>query len=262
MPSKMKISTALVDDEPYALARIKKLILKDPSFEIVGEVTGVEDALKMLKFQKPEVVFLDIKMPDGTGFDVLSQLPSGYSPYVIFVTAYDDFALKAFEYNAIDYILKPYENSRFFKVAEKAKEYVSMRQSSILNQQIADLINRDEQPIQSDVNQIKITEKGWDVFIDYPDILLFEAHGNYCKIHLKNRFYIYKQTMKKLAEDLSSMEFIRIHRSYIVSLSNINSVQYLGKSEYEFELSNGTKVVSGRSFASDIKAHLSTNVKS
>ncbi|MEP1034993.1 LytTR family DNA-binding domain-containing protein [Ekhidna sp.] len=258
----MKISTALVDDESYASARIKKLILNDPVFEIVGEVTGVEDALKMLKFKKPDVVFLDIKMADGTGFDVLSQLPSDYKPYIVFVTAYDDFALKAFEYNAIDYILKPYENSRFYKVAEKAKEFVSLRRSSLINQQISNLIKQEDQPAQSDANQIRITEKGWDVFIDYPDIIFFEAHGNYCKIHLKNRFYIYKQTMKKLEKELSTMEFIRIHRSYIVNLANINAVQYLGKSEYEFELCNSTKVISGRSFASDIKNHLSMKVKS
>lgn len=258
----MKISTALIDDEPYASARIKKLILNDAVFEIVGEVTGVEDALKMLQFKKPDVIFLDIKMPDGTGFDVLSQLPPDYSPYVVFVTAYDDFALKAFEYNAIDYILKPYENSRFYKVAEKAKEFVSLRRSSLINQQISDLMKKEEQPIQSDANQIKITEKGWDVFIDYPDIMVFEAHGNYCKIHLKNRFYIYKQTMKKLERELSNMEFIRIHRSYIVNLANINSVQYLGKGEYEFELCNSMKLISGRSFASEIKEYLSVKVKS
>lgn len=257
----MKISTALVDDEPYASARIKKLILKDPAFEIVGEVTGVEEALKMLQFKKPDVVFLDIKMPDGTGFDVLSQLPSDYKPYVVFVTAYDDFALKAFEYNAIDYILKPYENSRFYKVSEKAKEFVSLRRSSKINQQISNLINQEEPPAESGINQIKITEKGWDVFIDYADIILFEAHGNYCKIHLNRRFYIYKQTMKKLDKELSAMEFIRIHRSYIVNLSNINSVQYLGKGEYEFELCNAIKVISGRSYASDIKEHLSIKVK-
>ncbi|WP_436515356.1 LytR/AlgR family response regulator transcription factor [Ekhidna sp. To15] len=258
----MKISTALIDDEPYASARIKKLILADPSFEIVGEVTGVEDAVKMLQFKKPEMVFLDVKMPDGTGFDVLSQLPADYKPYVVFVTAYDDFALKAFEYNAIDYILKPYENSRFYRVVEKAKEFVYLRRSSEINQKISDLINQGEQKLQSEAPQIKITEKGWDVFIDYPDIMLFEAHGNYCKIHLKNRFYIYKQTMKKLEDELSSMEFIRIHRSYIVNLANINTVQYLGKGEYEFELCNSTKVISGRSFAADIKAQLSMKVKS
>ncbi|MEO9483566.1 MAG: LytTR family DNA-binding domain-containing protein [Ekhidna sp.] len=257
----MKISVALVEDEPYASARIKKLIKNDPTFEIVGEVTGVEEALKMLQFKKPDVVFLDIKMPDGTGFDVLSQLPSDCNPYVVFVTAYDDFALKAFEYNAIDYILKPYENSRFYKVTEKAKEFVSLRRSSVINQQISDLMKREEQPSQSEVNQIKITEKGWDVFIDYPDILLFEAHGNYCKVHLKSRFYIYKETMKKLEKELSNMEFIRIHRSYIVNLTNINAVQYIGKGEYEFELCNATKLVSGRSFASDIKEYLSIKVK-
>ncbi len=261
-PPKMKISTALIDDEPYASARIKKLILTDPVFEIVGEVTGVEAAVKMLEFKKPDVVFLDVKMPDGTGFDVLCQLPDDYKPYVVFVTAYDDFALKAFEYNAIDYILKPYENSRFFKVAEKAKEFVSLKRSSAINQRISQLINQDEQRLEPDAPQIKITEKGWDVFIDYPDIIMFEAHGNYCKIHLNNRFYIYKQTMKRLEEELSSMEFIRVHRSYIVNLANINAVQYLGKGEYEFELKNNTKIISGRSFAAAIKAHLSIRVKS
>lgn len=257
----MKISAALVDDEPYASARIKKLIQKDSVFEIVGEVTGVEDAIKMLLFKKPDVIFLDIKMPDGTGFDVLSQLPPDYKPYVVFVTAYDGFALKAFEYNAIDYILKPYDNSRFYRVIEKAKEFVSLRRSSLINQQITNLIKQEETTIKSEVNQIKIVEKGWDVFIDYSDILMFEAHGNYCKVHLQNRFYVYKRTMKKLQSELSKLEFIRIHRSYIVNLSKINTVQYLGKGEYEFELCNSLKIISGRSFTSEIKEHLSIKIK-
>ncbi len=257
MLSKKKISIALVDDEPYALARIKRLILEDTSFNIVGEVTGVEEALKMLQFKRPDVIFLDIKMPDGTGFDILSRLPSDYTPYVIFVTAYDDFAIKAFEYNAIDYILKPYENSRFYKVAEKSKEFVSLKRSSLINQQISNLMREEELSASSEMDQIKITEKGWDVFIDYPDVVFFEAHGNYCKIHLKNRFHIYKQTMKRLENELNPREFFRIHRSYIVNLNNIISVQYLGKGEYAFDLVNASRIVSGRSFASSIKEHLS-----
>lgn len=258
----MKISAALIDDEPFALARVRKLILQDSAIEVVGEVSGAADAIKMLQFQRPEIIFLDIKMPDGTGFDVLLGLPKEYKPYIVFITAYDDFALKAFEYNAIDYLLKPFDNSRFFNVIEKAKEFISLKNAAALNDQILELINRKElAPSAIKKEQIKIMEKGWDIYIDLTDVVLFEANGNYCKIHLKQRFYLYKKTMKELVNELNTQEYLRIHRSYIVNLNQVNNVDYQGKNEYSFELSNGQFIVSGRSFAPEIKKYMSFKIK-
>ncbi|WP_421764376.1 LytR/AlgR family response regulator transcription factor [Ekhidna sp.] len=258
----MNISVALIDDEPFALIRIKKLLQIDDDIQIVGEASGVEDAIKLLKFKKPEIIFMDIKMPDGTGFDILSRLDSSYKPYVIFVTAFDNYALKAFEYNAIDYILKPFENSRFFKVVEKAKEFITLKRSSKITKQISALINQDDKPYQDEKCQIKIVEKGWDIFIDHQDIMLVESNGNYCKLHISNKFYLYKKTMKELESELNSSEFLRIHRSYIVNINLIKEVKYLGKNEYAFELSTGIKITSGRSFSDKIKSCLSLKVGS
>ncbi|MEP0985434.1 LytTR family DNA-binding domain-containing protein [Ekhidna sp.] len=258
----MNISVALIDDEPFALIRIKKLLQIDDDIQIVGEASGVEDAIKLLKFKKPEIIFMDIKMPDGTGFDILSRLDPTYKPYVIFVTAFDNYALKAFEYNAIDYILKPFENSRFFKVVEKAKEFITLKRSSKITKQISALINQDDKPYQDEKCQIKIVEKGWDIFIDHQDIMLVESNGNYCKLHISNKFYLYKKTMKELESELNSSEFLRIHRSYIVNINLIKEVKYLGKNEYAFELSTGIKITSGRSFSDKIKSCLSLKVGS
>lgn len=257
----MKISTAIIDDEPYARSRVKKLLQLDEEIKIVGEVSTEEEAVNLLRLKKPEIIFLDIKMSDGTGFDVLSRLDAEYKPYIIFITAYDDYALKAFEHNAIDYILKPFDNSRFFKALEKAKEFYNLKRSSKINQQISDLINDQATPTYDDqATQIKITEKGWDIFIDYADIVMLESNGNYCKIHLASKFYLYKKTMKELTELLSSLEFLRIHRSFILNLNHIIHVKYLGKSEYEFELSNSSRITSGRSYSDVIKNHLSLKI--
>lgn len=259
----MKISVALIDDEPFALLRIKKLLQIDEEVEIIGEASDVEAASKLIRFKKPEIIFLDIKMPDGTGFDVLNRLDADYNPYVIFVTAFDNYALKAFEYNAIDYILKPFENSRFFKVIEKAKEFITLKRSSLINKQISALINqKNEEPYQEQKCQIKIVERGWDIFIDHPDITMVESNGNYCKIHVQKKFYLYKKTMKELEEELSKSEFLRIHRSFILNLNQIRDIKYLGKNEYAFELSNDQTVTSGRSFAPEIKNYLSLKIGS
>lgn len=257
----MKISALIVDDEPYARLRVMKLLEIDDDIDTVGEVSAGEEAYKILQVKKPEIVFMDIKMPDCTGFDVLSRLDQEYKPYVIFITAYDDYALKAFEHNAIDYILKPFDNSRFFKALEKAKEFIELRRSSKITKQISELINQNGNDAFAEQNdQIKLTEKGWDIFIDYPDILLFEANGNYCKIHLTKKFHLFKQTMKELDEKLNPAEFLRIHRSYILNVNHIMDVKYHGKNEYEFELSNGMKVTSGRSYSRHIKGYLSLKI--
>ncbi|MEQ9404293.1 MAG: LytTR family DNA-binding domain-containing protein [Cyclobacteriaceae bacterium] len=259
----MKISTVIIDDEPYARMRVRKLLQIDEEIEIVGEVASEEEAYNLLRLKRPEVIFLDIKMPDGTGFDVLARFKTDYNPYVVFITAYDNYALKAFEHNAIDYILKPFDNSRFFKAVERAKEFIALKRSSKINKKISELINHDRMELyERQREQIKISEKGWDIFIDYQDIVMFEANGNYCKIHLEKKFYLYKKTMKELSDELNDSEFLRVHRSYILQINHIINVKYLGKNEYEFELSNSEKVTSGRSFSPHIKEYLSLKISS
>lgn len=259
----MKISVALIDDEPYALLRVKKLLQKDEEIEIMGEASGIEDAFKLLSLHKPEILFLDIKMPDGTGFELLSRLDANYTPYVVFITAFDNYALKSFEHNVVDYILKPFDKTRFFKALVKAKEAIAQKRSSKINKQISDLINDQGKQIYDDHStQIKIADKGWDIFVDYADIIMFEAHGNYCKIHIAKKFYLHKKTMKELNDDLTNFEFLRVHRSNILNIHQIRNVKYLGKNEYEFEMNNSIKVNSGRSFASVIKNYLSLKISS
>ena len=259
----MRISAAVIDDEPYALLRIKKLLRVDNEIDIVGEASTGEDAFKLISLKKPEILFLDIKMPDATGFDVLSRLDPSYKPYVVFITAFDTYALKAFEYNAIDYILKPFDNSRFFRAIEKAKEFIRLKQSSKINKQISELIKGDvSKPYEDQPSQIKIKEKGWVIFVDHQDVIMFEAHGNYCKIHTPKKYYLYKKTMKDLDSNLNRSEFLRVHRSFILNINYIINVKYLGKNEYEFELSNSTKITSGRSYSSSIKNYLSLKISS
>lgn len=252
----MNIKTILIDDEPYALSRIKRLVEGDQAFEVIGEVSGVKEGIELVKERKPELLFLDIKMPDGTGFDILSELDEAQRPYVIFVTAYDHYAIKAFEYDAIDYLLKPFDNSRFYRIAEKAKKYINLKRNSAVHQQIVELMSNGHQPKMSTPDQdlqIKIVERGWDIFIDIQDVVLFESSGNYCKVHTAKRFYMYKKTMKELEAELTDTQFMRVHRSFIVNLGHVEDVIYLGKNEYQFSLSNSVQLTSGRSYASNIK---------
>ncbi|MEO1049237.1 MAG: LytTR family DNA-binding domain-containing protein [Bacteroidota bacterium] len=259
----MKIETIIVDDEPHARSRIARLLEEDTDVRLVGEVSCGREAANLINRKKPDVVFLDVEMPDFDGFEVISKIDKSNAPYVIITTAYDTYALKAFEIDAVDYLLKPYDRERFFKSLRKAKDHVKLRRTSVVNKQIMDMLLEEKQ-LQNEDNTllyVKIWEKGREITIDISDVFMIEANGNYTKIHVEDRSFLYRCTMKEFEKQLDPNNFLRIHRSCILNVNYIVDIRYQNKDEYEFELINKYKVASGRSYVDHVRRFVNYEFK-
>ncbi|MCZ6521037.1 MAG: LytTR family DNA-binding domain-containing protein [Bacteroidetes bacterium] len=257
-----KIRTAIIDDEPIARERVIRYLETDPEIKVVGEAGRGKAAVEFLKNKRPELIFLDIKMPDLNGFQVIEKLATDYSPYVVFITAYDSYAIKAFEVNAIDYLLKPYDKDRFYQSLNKAKQQIRFTKSSELSKKIMQLIKVHEQREMVYLETFVISEKGKNTYVDTDDIHWIAATGNYITLNPHNHQYLYRETMNTIQQQLEPAQFMRIHRSIIVNVNYIKKVDYSGKNEYRFVMYNGKKLLSGRSYGDQIKFFLSNETLS
>ncbi len=247
-----KIKTIIVDDEILARKRIRKLLISDNEMEIVGEFEKGIDAIKFINSNPVDIVFLDIHMPEVDGFSVLSRLSPKSSPFVIFATADKQSAIKAFEYNAIDYLLKPFRNSRFQESLKKAKDYVQLKNKAAINDQLSKLLVGST--AKETTSKIQISQ---DNEVDFNDILYVSADGNYLKLYEnENEFRQIRLTLNELTEQLEAADFIRIHRSILVNNYFIESIKYIGNNEYEFQLTGSIILKSGRSYKAEIEASL------
>ena len=187
-----KIRTAIIDDEPIARERVIRYLETDPEIKVVGEAGRDKAAVEFLKNKRPELIFLDIKMPDLNGFQVIEKLATDYSPYVVFITAYDSYAIKAFEVNAIDYLLKPYDKDRYYQSLNKAKQQIRFTKSSELSKKIMQLIKVHEQREMVYLETFVISEKGKNTYVDTDDIHWIAATGNYITLNPNNHQYLYR----------------------------------------------------------------------
>ena len=237
----MTIRALVVDDEPLARRTIRRFVGKNTGVEIVGECGDGESAVQAIRDSKPGLVFLDIQMPEMDGFQVLSKIGADRMPVTIFVTAYDRFALRAFDVNAIDYLLKPVGKARFERALARAK------------QRIAGKIDCDEvQRVISTLQQLAATKKypdrlgipknGRIMFVATNDIDWIEAEGNYVRLHVGNREHEFRETLTGLEEKLNPAEFLRIHRSTIVNIQRIKEIQAWFHGHHRVLLENGTEL--------------------
>ncbi len=232
----------IVDDESSGRKLIKEYLDYHPDFIIVGEVNNGVDAIKVINEFKPDLVFMDIQMPGLTGFDVLEHLEE--LPTIIFSTAYDKYALKAFEVHAVDYLLKPYTKERFDKAIGKLKENTPSNIEPLVNEHI---LSKSSYP------ERIIVQKGTKyVAIETFAIHYIEAYGDYSKIFDSKECYLSNRGISELEDKLNPNQFLRIHRSFIVSLPAIKEVSKYGKS-YMLFLKNNEKVKVSRSYADRIK---------
>jgi two-component system LytT family response regulator len=247
------LKSVVIDDEPLARSRIIELLLDDQEIMVVGEARTGYEANRLIKNKKPDLVFLDIQMPDYDGFSVLSKLSSESQPVIIFVTAYDRFAIRAFETNAIDYLLKPYDNQRFHKALDNAKQQIKLRQFSKLSEGLLDLVKTYQWEQESHPQTIPLKHHGITEKIPIDQILVIESQGNYVKLILSNRWFLYRNTISHLAAKFQSFEFLRIHRSVLINTKYVKKVCYLQNNEYRFCMANDTKYNSGRSYKNAIE---------
>ena len=233
----------IIDDESAGRQLINEYLKDYPELIVLGEANNGVDAVKICNEFKPDLIFLDIQMPGLTGFEVISHLNE--IPYVIFSTAYDSYALQAFEVHAIDYLLKPYTKERFKKAIEKLKWESEVNNISPLAESL--MIDKQNFPDRILVNKNKKL-----ITISVSEIIRIEAYGDYSKLYTSDDFFVSNYGISTLEEKLDPKLFIRVHRSSIINLKYIKEVQRYGKT-YEITMSNNDKIKVSLSFMDKLK---------
>jgi len=255
----MKIRTLIVDDEPLGRSLIRKLLAADPDFESVGECADGAAALRAIQSESPDLVFLDVQMPVLNGFEVLANLDKKQLPAIIFVTAFDAFALKAFEAHALDYLLKPVSDERFFEALQRVKTYMAGRDANGFRDRLLGLVQELAEPTKY-ISRLAVESGGRLVFLKVSEVDWIEAAGNYLNLHEGKQSYLLRGRISGLEKSLSPEQFFRIHRSTIVNLDRIQEFQPLFKWEGLVVLKDGCRLSASRSCSQKLHAFLSTKL--
>ncbi len=243
----MSKKVIIVDDEPLARSIVCEYLQARPGFEIVAECNNGFEGVKAIMQFKPDLVFLDIQMPKINGFEMLEMLDT--VPSVIFTTAFDEYAIKAFEANAIDYLLKPFSKERFYSAIEKWRQRMNdeSREENVKHL----LENSARQP--EEKNRIVVRNNSEISIVPVDEILYMEAFDDYVKIFTANSYFLKKKTMNHYESVLDPLQFFRAHRSYIINLKQLTRIEPLEKNSYVALLKSGKKVPISRTAYSKLK---------
>ncbi len=244
------IKVVIIDDEPLARSLVVEYLQSHSSIEILAECGDGFQGVKSIVQHKPDLIFLDIQMPKINGFEMLELLD--VTPSVIFTTAFDEYAIKAFEANAIDYLLKPFSKERFDLAIHKWEE----KKSPLISEKnIQSLLeNSTKQP--DEKNRI-VVKNGTDIrIVPLADVVYIEAYDDYVKIFTKDTYYLKKKTMSYYEEILDNTKFFRTHRSYIINLQELTKIEPLEKNTYVVQLKNGKKIPLSRTGYAKLKETL------
>jgi two-component system LytT family response regulator len=239
MSSRGGIRALVVDDEPLARSNLTVLLRRDPEIELVRECGSGTEAIAEIRGSKPDLVFLDVQMPECDGFDVLEMLGGELPPAVVFVTAYDQYALRAFEAGALDYLLKPFDDARFDLALGRAKERIAREKSPLPT------LERFAVKSAGQVSFLKISEIDWVEAADY-----------YSCLHVGARTHLLRRSMAELDQELDQTVFCRIHRSTIVKLDRVRGMKLNESGEYDVLLEDGTKLRLSRRYRRELQSRL------
>jgi len=256
-----RIRALVVDDEPAARAAIRALLADDPEIHVVGECADGRTALAAIRGEAPELLFLDVQMPEMDGFTLLGQLQPGELPVVVFVTAYDQYALRAFDVHALDYLLKPFDDERFRRAVAHAKQQVRQGKLGLLSERLVALLDGVARPPAVTRNgqylkRLAIKAGGRVTILGVKDIDWIEAEGDYVKIHAGRAWHLLRETMKHLETQFDPARFARIHRSTIVNVERIKELQPYFRGEYAVILHDGTSLKLSRGYKEHLDAAL------
>jgi two-component system, LytTR family, response regulator len=256
-----KIRVLIVDDERPARRALRTLLESESEIEIVGEATDGENGIEMIRKLRPHLAFLDVQMPMLTGLEMLNRLPAGERPEIIFVTAYDEFALRAFELQAIDYLVKPYSDQRFHMALDRAKRRIRAGTFGATEQALRALLEKLQSvppaaaasasvpaPGSVDFSRLVVKADGQLHFLSQADIRWVEGQGDFVKLHLKDRGLMVRMTLTKVEEMLDPEIFVRIHKSTIVNLNCVRRVMPMLARSHGMELDDGTALPIGPSY--------------
>ena len=243
----MSVRVLIVDDEALARERIRTLLSDHSDFFLIGEASTGTDAVEAIQNLEPDLVFLDVQMPQLDGFAVVERIGVAEMPLTIFVTAYDQHAVRAFEAQALDYLLKPFDRDRFERTLDRVRRYRSTKVDPDLASKLDRLLSTlDDRSDYTDQFVVRTGLKHVIVRVKELDVVTSEK--NYLNLHTRNKTYLLRETMTRMEEQLDPKDFVRIHRSSIVRISLIRELESVVEGEYIVRLSNGMKLNSSRTY--------------
>jgi len=251
-----EIRVIVVDDERIHREGISLLLSNCPGVCVIKECSQGEEAVVAILGMQPDIVFLDVQMPLMNGFDVIRVLPAASVPVIIFVTAFDKHALEAFEVNAVDYLLKPFTDERFFKALERGK--LQLKKTNDTNDGVVPLVQylQNKPFIPAYQKRMMVKDGGKIIFLQTEEIIWIEAADYYVVLHFADKSHVIREAMSNLELKLDPEQFVRIHRSSIVNISYIKELQPYGKEDYRVILRNNKQLKMGRSWLKKLESKL------
>ncbi len=250
-----KVRVLVADDEPLARERLKLLLAREDWVELVAECPNGPDAIASIEKLQPDLVFLDVQMPGANGFEVIEAVGPERMPIVVFVTAFDQYALRAFDVHALDYLLKPFDRERFDQALGRARQQLERRTSGDLERRLLQLVE-DLKPSAQRLERFVIKSGGRVFFVRAEEIDWIEAAGNYVKLHVGDEAHLFRETMNALEAQLDSQTFFRIHRCHIVNIERIKELQPWFNGEYVVFLKNGTRLTLSRGYREKLQERI------
>jgi len=249
----MPFTTLIVDDEPLAREGLRLLLSQDPEILAIQEARDGREAVASIRNARPDLVLLDVQMPEMDGFSVVREVGAELMPAVVFVTAHDQYAIQAFEINAIDYLLKPVTEERFRKALARAKARLTLKPADEAGRQILSLLETIATPRRY-LKRVAVRAAGKTVFVDVEEVEWMEAAENYVQLHAGKTGHLLHVAMNTLEKSLDPDMFLRIHRSVIVNVRRIRELQPAMHGEYVITLENGVRLQSGRMYNEKLRA--------
>ena len=254
-----EIRTIIADDEPLARKKLRILLAAEPGIHVVAECSDGQRTIAALKDYAPNLLLLDIQMPGANGFEVLASVPPDKLPMVIFTTAYDQYAIRAFESHALDYLLKPFDQERLHHAVERARTEILKTTDSHVASRVLDFLN-DARPKARVDKRLVIKAGGRVVFLNLDEIEWVEAAANYVKLNVGTESHLLREGIGRVSERLDPGQFVRIHRSVIVNVDKIKELQPCNSGEYIVVLKSGKELSSSRGYRSGLQRLIEKNL--
>jgi two-component system, LytTR family, response regulator len=242
--AQVPVRTLIVEDEPHARHYLRQLLADEPAVAIVGECSNGADGADLIRKVSPDLVFLDIQMPDLSGFDLIAEIGVEKMPAFVFVTAYSEFAIRAFEVEAVDYLCKPFDRERLSASLERAIRRLELQNAKATGNGLGALRDQSDRWL----SRIPIKEKNGIIFVLVEGIVWIDTADKYVELHTADRTYLARQTIQSLEETLDPKQFVRIHRSTIVRKAAVRGLHPLFHGDYLVRLNNGTELTLSRNF--------------
>ncbi|MEF8866174.1 MAG: LytTR family DNA-binding domain-containing protein [Salinibacter sp.] len=266
-PDAAPLRVLIVDDEPLARERLRELLEEAPAVTVAGAAEDGPAAVDAIRAQAPDLVFLDVQMPGKNGIDVIEEIGTGDMPATVFVTAYDQYAIKAFDLAAVDYLLKPFDDERFEEALRRAREQIANQEAAVSERLLRLLHERDPELLDEEsphdepyLERIAVQGRGKARIVPVDDLTHITADGSYAELHTGEDTYVIRERMKTLAARLDPDTFVRVHRSAIVRLDEIEMVLRGGGGNYAVRLKDGTRVSVSRSRVDELQDRLGVDV--